>query len=480
MFLAIQFPFADAREFLDDSGGRLSRPAWPLVSPGKDFLRSSGLIRPRRRGGVSDWAGEETFSDAKRALRFEDQLGAKWFCLGSSSGNFKCAFRRFHSQGIVARFEVGLRFSAARAVDDSILPLLREVLAMPVVVPGIDTGTQSLLTVQLAHAGERLAKHFLVSTTDHKRIPLNGMRQAWWFTCGNPGVLVEYFGDLKLPPHSRHVLEIPDAGISLSHSWLNVGKQRCSVWFMHNSDFDRNAARRLRIHLTRLHSERECLKSILLHIKEGSKVKLDKDSPCSDKLQHYLKDAVNLLQRPKFMGLQQSAMLDAAQEALGVAFADETASLEWMRRQIASLVDGYVRRAQNTATIVNNIQGNLMSTNIQMGNVSVSGDFSVVTAENIIESYNRIGNAAVRDDLKQRLQDLSIQVAILTKELPRENAETASRDLNTLTAEATSAKPRRETCEVSAKGLIEAARTVAKMIGPISVAVKGVLALLGT
>jgi hypothetical protein len=79
MFLAIQFPFTDARGFLTDGGGRLSRPAWPLVSAGKDFVRSSGLVRPRRRGGVSDWAGEEIYGDAKRALRFQDRLGAKAF-----------------------------------------------------------------------------------------------------------------------------------------------------------------------------------------------------------------------------------------------------------------------------------------------------------------------------------------------------------------------------------------------------------------
>ncbi len=478
MFLAIQFPFADARGFLDEGGGRLSRPAWPLVNPGYDFLRSSGLVRPRRRGGVSDWAGEEIFSDAKRALRFEDHLGTKWYCLGSSSGNFKCAFRRFHSQGTVARFEIGLRFSADKAVGDPILPFLRDVLTMPVIVPDIDGNVPHQPSIQLALAGQKLAKHFLVSTTNHKCMQTNAMPQTWWFTCGNLGIIVEYFGDLELPPHTRHVINISGAQISLSHTWLAIGKCRCSVWFMHNSSADRETARRLRIHLTRLHSERECLKIILSHLGDKTRFDLKKYDASSERLQHYLKDAVNLLQRPKFMGFRQSPMLKAAQEAHGIAFPGESASLEWMRRQVALLVDGYVRRAQSTATVVNYINGNCMNTNIQLGPVSVTGDFSLVTAENIQGSFNRAATSTVDDELKIKLQELSIQVANLTKELSSEEAERTSRDLNALTAEATSSTPRKETCQVSANGLIAAAKAVAKLAGPITIAVKAVLALL--
>jgi hypothetical protein len=198
----------------------------------------------------------------------------------------------------------------------------------------------------------------------------------------------------------------------------------------------------------------------------------------SDLIQLYLKDAVNLLQRPQFMGLQQSAMLDVAREALGTAFEGETASLESMRKQVASQVDGFVRRAQSTAIVINYIEGNYMSTNIQMGNVTVSGDFNVVTATNIQNSFNKAANSGVPEELKTKLKELSVQVANLVKELPPDDAEKASKDLEALTSEAVSKKPRREWYELSAKGLVDAAKTVAKMAAPIATAVKAVLALI--
>jgi hypothetical protein len=479
MFLAIQFPFADARSFLDDGGGRLSRPSWPLVSPGRDFVRASGLVRPRRRGGVSDWAGEEIYGDAKRALRFEDRLGAKHFTVGASSHRLKCAFRRFHSQGIVARLEIGLSLNVdSTEADCELLPLIRDLLKLSVTVPDGATRPDKAASSYLGESGARLAKHFLAATTDRKRDPPAEKPAPWWFSCGNLGLVVEFDGIAKLPPHTRHVMQVPDADASLFHTWIDFAKQRCSVWFIRDCHGDREAARRLRIHLTRLHCERECLKNILLYAKGGGKQALEKGGPSSDQIQIYLRDAVNLLQRPQFMGFQQSKMLDAAREALGTAFEGETASLEAMRRQICSLVDGYVRRAQNTATVINNIGGDYMSANIQMGNVTVSGDFNVVTATNIQNSFNKAANSGVSDELKTKLKDLSVEVAGLAKALPPDDAEKASKDLEVLTSEAVSKKPRKEWYELSAKGLMEAAKTVAGMAAPVTTAVKAILALI--
>ena len=67
MFLVLQHPFADMRHFVGTPTGRLSRPAWPLVDTNVDFVRSSGLVRRRRKGGVEEWAGEETYGDASFA-----------------------------------------------------------------------------------------------------------------------------------------------------------------------------------------------------------------------------------------------------------------------------------------------------------------------------------------------------------------------------------------------------------------------------
>ncbi|MFC4311581.1 hypothetical protein ACFPN2_20950 [Steroidobacter flavus] len=478
MFLAVQFPFADIRGFLEGGGSRLARPAWPLAEPGLDFVRSAGLVQPRRRGGVADWAGEELYGDAKRAFRFPDRLDHLQFPLGEATGTLRCAFRRFHSEGTVARLEVGLKVIPVAPISGTpvdLLTLIRSVLTLQVSVR--DTNLQPR-AVKLIDAGEHLARHFLFATTNHQRRHLAGPPEPWWLTCGNPALVIEHSVDIVPPPHTRRVLEVSAAGASLSHAWIQFGKERCSVWFMARSEGDPDAARRLRIHLIRLHAERECLRAILVHIRQGNRLNLTRNTPTSDAVQSYLRDTVHLLNKPRHMGLEQSAMLEAAHQALGVVFEGETASLTLLRRQVAALVDGYVRRAQNTAAVINNIQGNVMNTNIQMGNVSVTGDFNVVTATNIQNSFNKAANSNVDADLKDKLKAVAVEVAKLAKQLPPDDAERVSKDLEAFTSEAVSKTPRKEWYELSAKGLLEAAKTVAAMAAPITTAVKAVLALL--
>lgn len=484
MFLVIQHPFADLRSLLGGECGRLSRPSWPLAEPEKDFIRSSGLVRPRRRGGVDEWAGEELYGDASGSFRFPNSLKDKSLGTGAAAGFVDHAIRRFHSDGTVARLDVGLRLRLSNrpsvTSETEWLSLLRDALEIPVCVRDAKRQSQS---VKLIAAGDVLAQHFLVATTDRRLRP-TVEPQTWWFCSGNPALLVEYrLSDLFVfPPHTRHVLDVldvRDADASLSHAWLQIDKQRCSVWLVRQGEGDPDAVRRLRIHLARLHAERECLRLVLFHIKDN-KFDLGKNPERLDAIQQYLNDALRTIQRPERFGLAQSAMLDAARQALGIAFEGQTTSLQLMRRQVAVKVEGYVRRAQNIAMVINNIQGDVMNTNIQMGNVSVTGDFNLVTATNIQNSYNKTANSGVRAELVEKLKLAILEVASLARKLPQEDAEKLSKDLEILTSEAVSRKPRKEWYELSAKGIMEAAKTIEDMVAPVTTAVKAVLALLET
>src|SRR5947209_5562703 len=123
MFLMLQHPFADLRHFVGTPTGRLSRPAWPLVDTNVDFVRSSGLVRRRLKGGVEEWAGEETYGDASFALRFPDRLGDLALGPAGLQGCARFAFRRFHSEGKVARLEVGFRVNLDAAEAESAGPM---------------------------------------------------------------------------------------------------------------------------------------------------------------------------------------------------------------------------------------------------------------------------------------------------------------------------------------------------------------------
>lgn len=481
MFLVVQHPLADLRGLLGSGCGRLSLPSWPLGNPDKDFVRSSGLVKPRLRGGVADWAGEDLYGDAKNALRFLNWRAHLHLDQPPAEADLECAFRRFHSDGTVARVDIGLRLQlsspipAAHAADG--WRLLRDVLLCSVQVRNAK-GLPA--TVPLIGAGDLLAQHYLAATTQRKASPPI-QTQAWWLSAGTPVLIVEYPRDNAppvLPPHTQTVLHVPEADATLSHAKIKIGTNPCSLWFIAHGQGDPDAVRRLRIHLSRLHAERECLTRVLIHLNDEAKFDLANHPQRSDAVQQYLNDALRVLQRPDRFGLPQAVLLDAARMALGVALEGQSASLSQTRRQVAAKVEGYLRREQRTATIINNIQGDVMNTTIQLGNVSVTGDFNLVTAHNIQNSFNKVANAKLDPELESRLQAVAIEVAKLVKHLPEDTAEKTSRDLETLTNEATSKAPRKEWYQLSAKGLVEAAKSVAEMAAPVATAVTALLALL--
>lgn len=474
MLLVVQHPLADFREFLGASG-RLGRPTWPLPSLNKDFIRSFGQVRARLRGGIAEWAGEEAYCIARGAIRFPDQLRAISLGSGAFSVTAQRTFRRFHSDGMVSRAEIGLGLRGADlpvtpATSADLLKLIHDCAQLPVKVKGADGQLQDSKLVSCAGA---LARNYLRATTNRKA---GGDLQPWWISQGDPALLVEGADPATLPltPYARRVLDVN--GIRVFHDWLQFGPHKCSTWFIGPTKSSSDALRRLRIHLMRLHAERECLRLTLTMFARG-KLPLD-GAKVPALVQEYLNDAIRALQKSERFGLPQSEMFDAALSAVDIATEGQYASLEKMRRQVFVKLQDYLKKTEASSNVTVVVQGDYVSSKISMGNVSVEGDFNVVTAKNITNSFNKAASAEVNDDLKERLKELNIAVAKLAAQLPAEKAEEVSKDIQALTAEATSKEPRRKWYELSADGLVEAAKAVKDMAAPIATAVGAVLALL--
>lgn len=481
MFLVIQFPFVDTRRFVNGQTGRLIRPDWPIPDVDKDFIRSSGLVRPRLRGGSAQWAGEEIYGEVSSALKFPDRLRQIAITANKVCGNIDFAFRRFYSDGIIARMEVGFKLDLRTSTSDPLLvsELIYQIAHLKVVVQDTNGTDKRCTTTNAIEAGNVLARHFLHATTNHKEVSDTNI-EPWWFTASAPTLIVEHTESMQLPRHTRHILDVDGGGAALAHCWIRLGTRRVSTWFIINQHADSAAVRNLRIHLSRLHSEREGLRCVISQL-NSRKLSPERDLPASDTLQRYFRNTLHVLQRPERFGHNQSLMLNAAQDAFRTALEGETASLEWMRRQVAEQLQGYIDRNRHVSTIINNnINGNYMATTIQMGNVSVTGDFNVVTAEHIRNSFNKAASTDACDELKEQLRELAVQVADLAKRLPPDQAELLSKDLETLTSEATSKSPRPRWLELSSEGLLEAAKTAGEMAVPIATAVKAVLALLSS
>ena len=123
----------------------------------------------------------------------------------------------------------------------------------------------------------------------------------------------------------------------------------------------------------------------------------------------------------------------------------------------------------------------------QTTNVTASGQGSSIVihelnqvAGNYLRESKEVAEAVKREELKTALDALHAQVTELAGRLPPgPDQEAAARKLKQVTEEAAAPNPDKDMLKVTGKGLIEAAKTVAEMVGPVTKAVTGLLALFG-
>ena len=105
-------------------------------------------------------------------------------------------------------------------------------------------------------------------------------------------------------------------------------------------------------------------------------------------------------------------------------------------------------------------------------------DVTVAVAKIIQDSFNLIEKSQAGPELKDSLQELNRQVAELITKLPEDKAKQVAQDLDMLTKEAVSPKPRRPFYSVTAEGLKEAAKAVGEVAEPVIATVTKILGLL--
>lgn len=480
MLIATTFPLLDARAFVEDGAMRVGMPNWPNVQPDVQFIRHYGPVRQRVRGGFTEWPGEQMYCEARRSIRFSDSFrDAAQF--GKECTRY-CAFRRFFSDGVKARVDVafGYRKCKRPLTGAETLQLIRSTVDIPIRVAGVPGKAAALIT-----AGRALARQYLDATT--RRGDGTFRPEPWWVSPGTPMVVVEYNNQAELaelPKYHRRVESLLAAGVELDHAYVEVRGQRIGVWFLgRNGSSNLDALRRLRVTLLRVHVERQSVKELLrLIVTQRLQIKPSVDPPgsidTSAMLLDYLAESTSRLERPNRDGLPQSEILAAAQMLEDVVSEGERETL------LAQLIP--IRRRnllRNVKTFTTLVMGDQMNVNndqsITIGpNSNVSGPINQVAARTIEGSLNHIANANTSDELRKQLSDLVAAVKEMLKLLPPDQQEVQARNLEALTTEALSPKPRKKWYELSASGLLEAAETVGKIAAPVITAVKAVTALL--
>ena len=113
---------------------------------------------------------------------------------------------------------------------------------------------------------------------------------------------------------------------------------------------------------------------------------------------------------------------------------------------------------------------------VSIQNSSIGGN--VFSNSPIQNSFNTVTQSAAEPNLKAELKRLCQHVEQMLTQLPEEKKQEVVQDLDSFVKEATKEAPRRKWYELSAEGLIEAAKSCAGMAAPVTSAVKSILDLL--
>jgi len=110
---------------------------------------------------------------------------------------------------------------------------------------------------------------------------------------------------------------------------------------------------------------------------------------------------------------------------------------------------------------------------------TVNGDAVVAKDQAVININKQISEAAnITGSLEDKLKELSDIVHKMIKDLPHDKAEDVTENFEILVNQAQKKKPQKALCEVSATGLIEAAKAVGATAQQVIPVIQDVMKLL--
>jgi hypothetical protein len=175
----------------------------------------------------------------------------------------------------------------------------------------------------------------------------------WWVSPGQPMLFVEYHaGEVADPPNTgRQVYLPPDYGLRLDHWWTSFGNREAQAWLLgRTAASDKDALRRVRVHLMRLHAELECAKQVLRLTQDedgSSKVAPAPDSAEAAALRAYVERLQRLLRRENVYGHPQEPILEAALAAGTTVAPDDWVGVREVSWQV---LDDLMREAEEVNT----------------------------------------------------------------------------------------------------------------------------------
>jgi hypothetical protein len=489
-----QFPISDVRRFHPDASYRLDVPDWP--NPHTDitpqFVHYFGRAVQRRREVDMAWPDETTFCVAKRALRFEKLAERR---AGLASALFfhpQCAFRRLFCDGeAVVRVEVGLAHHPQARKLDNVSPhqVLRIAYDLCDLPAGVPQGGGKVAANKLLRQGPALARLYarasLKVTAGVEPASAEALVEA-----GNPLVVLELGGreaprplvpDGFTPVSADHTL-----GAHLAFGRLTTRSGVVGTWILQRGDATREQVRMLRLSLLRLHAEQEGLDLVIKQIRR-ERIAQSPDAKTAAALDQYFNEKTRLINRDKWAGIRQSAILAAFDAAERVTPPATRKNLieryAGARRQVWEKIEDYqIRRASIRTVSTVNVQPGATFV-AKSVTVNQSGTGNII---NIAEYMSGVTNqvtsnlqqSSSSEEVKALVQQLVEQVKALSPEADPKLTQAMGKNLKRLSEELAEPEPDPAWYEVSLKGLKEAAEAVGEIAKPVIATVAKLMPLL--
>lgn len=477
LLASVSYPIADLRVFSSADHGRLAKPLWPLPEPGVEFVRQFGAVRRRRRGGTPEFPGEDLYCSAVNAigvLRATDR---------------SCVYRRLYLSGQAeGKIEVGFRhrfynpraepLSSATWVD-----IVRGVLQHQCTVAPYHHQLRADATLLTAAASlQRLFVHATSSTA------ANRAAASAFVSVGAPCLIFEFQCSAHESWRPSVAVELPAAmdGFRIAYALVEYEGAAIPVWFVGQlSKTGKNSSRLMRLYLSRLHAElfvlRRTLRSFL-----AKELEFNARTESSDRLQRYLNERMEILQRRTFMGVIQSPILKNALQAHDLVRAGEMASLasaiQGARVNILRKVNSFAAFLANASASISgtppSLVVNMQNFGIQVGdNTTINAPLNSVVR--LKDSFNAIQTGVSDENLRGALSGLVGALEVHAQGLPRQIADQVALDVERLVHAATQSLPDKQHCKESKLSILGNLANFTAAAAAIGAAIERVMRALG-
>ena len=464
MFLSIQFPIADSRKFIHNTG-RLNIPVWPFPNPGQEFIRYFGCIRARKKGNIAEWTGEDKICIANRAIQFYGDLTPAGL---QNNARFLCAFKHFYSDGwVVNKFGVGFcnnRQSYISLDRKQAKNFISHFLNLPVRVLSPQKG---YMQYQLSLVGKALAKLYMAGSTATSNEDIANTSD-WWVLPGNPLLVLIYSANDKvhLPYEIQNIPLSTNFDFRLSYYLVPSIEQNAKAWiFKINNISEYEKIRILHTYLVRLYIEHECLRLVLRNIIE-EKIEITPRTEISDNLQFYINTATRNINKweSTFQKKYNPDLITVIHQAMDTINPGQ-----------AEKLTNTLKRYDLRKNIYRKIENYILTWQIERMDINMKGDSFKNISNSIIATRGSISQGVIslqkkgQKDVADAISQLSKLISeISDQELPSEKKKESTELLKGLTDEANKLQPNKTILRTLGNSLRSILPTV-ETVGSIAV-----------